>query len=110
MCAEATGSGDSGAPQPPAGTLGGAASQERIARPKHHRGSLGARFVRGGLGLAGTADEIPYWAYILVAFAVALLGTAAVLPRAKTSLSAALLLAFVGAGIILALTIAYAFA
>ena len=66
--------------------------------------------MRGGLGLAGTADEIPYWAYILVAFAVALLGTAAVLPRAKTSLSAALLLAFVGAGIILALTIAYAFA
>jgi hypothetical protein len=108
VCAEATGSGDSGATQPRGGMLGGAASQERIARPKHHRGSLGARFVRGGL--AGTADEIPLWAYILVAFAVALLGTAAVLPRAKTSLSAALLLAFVGAGIILALTIAYAFA
>jgi hypothetical protein len=101
--------GASGGTQPPAGILGGAA-QKRTVKPQRHRRSLGARFAKGGLRLAGTADEIPYWAYILIAFAVALLGTAAVLPRAKAGLSAALLLAFVGCAIILGLTIAYAFA
>jgi len=74
--------------------------------PRHHRRALGARFVRG-LGI-GNADDVPLWAYALVAFAVALLGTAAVIPRTKARLSSALLLAFVGAGIILLLTLAYA--
>jgi hypothetical protein len=85
-----------------------AAVPRSTSKPKRHRRALGARFAKGGLSLAGTADDVPLWAYALVALAVALLAMAALLPRTKAQLSSALLFAFVGAAIILVLTIVYA--
>jgi len=110
MCGQTQSVGGSSTSEPPAGILGAAAADHPAAQQKHHRRALGARFVKGGLGLAGTADDIPYWAYILVALAVTLLGTALILPRRKAGLSAAILIAFLGAAIILGLTITYALA
>ena len=69
---------------------------------------LGARFARGTFS---AAEDVPLWVYVLLAFAIALLGAAASLPKSETvGLSASLLLGLVGATILLGLplTITYA--
>jgi len=107
VCGQKTAIGATGTTTPPpAAALAAPRQATETSPPEHHRRALGARFVRS-LGV-GSAGDIPLWAYALVALAVALLVTAALLPRTKARLSSAILLAFVGAGIILLLTIAYA--
>ena len=52
------------------------------------------------------AEDVPLWVYVLLAFAIALLGAAAALPKSETAgLSASLLLGLVGATILLGLTL-----
>jgi hypothetical protein len=107
VCGETTAIATAGTTPPPPTAAAVSKQTGKTTPPRHHRRALGARFVKG-LGGLGTAGDVPLWAYALVALAVALLIAAALLPRTKARLSSAFLLAFVGAGIILVLTIVYA--
>ena len=86
------------------------ADHEADTRPS--KGVLGSRFVREAVG---TASTIPPWLYVMLGVAIALLGVAALPPRAAQSAGAAMLLAHrrgmiaaAGTTALVAVTIAYA--
>jgi hypothetical protein len=79
----------------------------RDAQPTRDRGVRGAKFVRGAFS---AADDAPVEVYVLLGLAIALIGAAAALPKAApTRPSAPLIAGLSGAGILLGVTIAYAF-
>ena len=91
----------------PAGAAGPRAGPTKVVRPPGPRGVRGVRFANVALS---PPDGVPRALYFVLGLAIALLGAAAALPKAAPTHTAAPLVAGAsGAGILLGLTVAYAF-
>ena len=107
VCPQAAGLGSgsfSSASDPPAGSRPGGAEQEGTAQPGRDRGVLGANFSRRAFS---AVKGIPIWLTVLFGFALGLLVTSALFPKAAPEGLAVSLACGMTGAVTLLITIAY---